>query len=48
MRKMTTSDDKGREPLYKPKVAPPRCRGGTRFRGMVRNPKPTIGYSNGT
>ena len=48
MRKMTTSDDRGREPLYKPHVAPPRHRGGNRFRGMVRNPKPAIGYSNGT
>ena len=48
MCKMTTSDDRGREPLYKCQVAPPRCRGrGTRFRGAVRNPKPTVGYSNG-
>ena len=48
MRKMTTSDDRGREPLYKPQVAPPRCRGGgNRFRGVVRNPKLAIGYSNG-
>ena len=48
MCKMTTSDDRAREPPYKPQVAPPRHRGGTRFRGMVRNPKPAIGYSNGT
>ena len=39
MRKMSTSDDKGREPPYKPQVAPPRCRGGNRFRGTVRNLK---------
>ena len=45
---MTTSDDRGREPLYKPQVAPPRYRGGTRFRGTVRNPKLAIGYTNGT
>ena len=46
MHKMTTSDDRGREPLYKPQVAPPRRRGGNRFRGMVRNPKPTLSYNN--
>ena len=47
MRKMTTSDDRGQEPLYKPQVAPPRHRGGeNRFRGVVRNPKLAIGYSN--
>ena len=47
MRKMTTSEDRGQEPLYKPQVAPPRCRGGgTRFRGAVRNPKPALSYSN--
>ena len=28
MCKMTISDDRGREPLYKPQVAPPRHRGG--------------------
>ena len=28
MRKMTTSEDRGRDPLFKPQVAPPRCRGG--------------------
>ena len=48
MHKMITSDDRGREPLYKPQVAPPRHRGGTRFRGTVRSPKPAVGYSNGT
>ena len=48
MCKMTTSDDRSREPLYKPQVPPPRCRGGSRFRGMVRNPKSTVGFSNGT
>ena len=48
MCKMTTSDDRSREPPYKPQVAPPRCRGATRFRGMVRSPKPAIGYSNRT
>ena len=48
MHKMTTSDDRGREPLYKPQVAPSRCRGGgTRFTGMVRNAKLAIGYNNG-
>ena len=36
MRKMTTSDDRSREPPYKPQVAPPRHRGGTRFRGMAK------------
>ena len=48
MCKMTTTDDRGREPPYKPQVAPPRHRGGNRFRGMARNPKPAVGYSNGT
>ena len=43
---MTTSDDRGRELLYKPQVAPPRCRGGNKFRGMVRNPKQALSYSN--
>ena len=42
MRKMSTSDDRGREPPYKPQVAPPRHRGGNRFRGTVRNPKPGL------
>ena len=46
MCKMSTSDDKGREPPYKPQVAPPRCRGGNRFRGTVRNPKAALSYSN--
>ena len=46
MRKMSTSDDRGREPPYKPQVAPPRHRGGNRFREMVRNPKPALSYSN--
>ena len=46
MHKMSTSDDKGREPPYKPQVAPPRHRGGTRFRGMGRNPKSALSYSN--
>ena len=46
MHKMSTSDDRGREPLYKPQVAPPRCRGGNRFRGTTRNPKPALTYSN--
>ena len=46
MYKMSTSDDKGREPPYKPQVAPPRRRGGNRFRGMGRNPKPALYYSN--
>ena len=46
MRKMSISDDKGREPPYKPQVAPPRCRGGNRFRGTVRNPKLALTYSN--
>ena len=46
MHKMSTSDYKGREPPYKPQVAPPRCRGGTRFRGTGRNPKLALSYSN--
>ena len=46
MCKMSTSDDKGREPPYKPQVAPPRHRGGNRFRGTVRNPKAALTYSN--
>ena len=46
MHKMSTSDDKGREPPYKPQVAPPRRRGGNRFRGTVRNPKLALSYSN--
>ena len=46
MRKMSTSDDKGREPPYKPQVAPPRHRGGNRSRGTVRNPKAALTYSN--
>ena len=42
MRKMSISDEKGKEPPYKPQVVPPRHRGGTRFRGTNRNPKPTL------
>ena len=43
MHKMTTSEDRGQEPPYKPQVATPRHRGGgTRFRGAVRNPKLAI------
>ena len=43
---MSTSDDRGREPPYKPQVAPPRCRGGNRFRGTVGNPKLALSYNN--
>ena len=46
MCKMSTSDDKGREPPYKPQVTPPRCRGGNRFRGTSRNAKPALTYSS--
>ena len=46
MCKMSTSDDRGREPLYKPQVAPLRCRGGNRVRGTVRNPKLALSYNN--
>ena len=46
MRKMSISDEKSKEPPYKPQVAPPRCRGGNRFRGTVRNPKAALTYSN--
>ena len=46
MCKMSISDEKGKEPPYKPQVAPPRCRGGNRFRGTVRNPKAVLTYSN--
>ena len=46
MHKMFISHDKGREPPYKPQVAPPRCRGGSKFRGTVRNPKPTLTTSS--
>ena len=46
MCKMSISDDKAREPPYKPQVAPPRCRGGNRFRGMSRNPKPALTTSS--
>ena len=46
MRKMSISDDKAREPPYKPQVAPPRRRGGNRFRGTSRNPKPTLTTSS--
>ena len=42
MCKMFTSDDKGREPPYKPQVAPPRHRGGNIFRGTSRNPYPLV------
>ena len=45
MCKMSTSDDKGREPPYKPQVAHPRCRGGNRFRGTGKNPKLALSYS---
>ena len=46
MCKMSISDEKGKEPPYKPQVAPPRCRGGGRFRGSSRNPKPTLTTSS--
>ena len=46
MCKMSISDEKGKEPPYKPQVAPPRCRGGNRFRGTVRNQKAALTYSN--
>ena len=46
MRKMSISDEKGKETPYKPQVAPPRCRGSNRFRGTVRNPKAALTYSN--
>ena len=46
MRKMSISDDKAREPPYKPQVAPPRHRGGNRFRRTSRNPKPTLTTSS--
>ena len=46
MRKMSISDDKAREPPYKPQVAPPRRRGGNRFRGTNRNQKPTLTTSS--
>ena len=46
MCKMSISDEKGKEPPHKPQVAPPRCRGGNRFRGTVRNPKAALTYSN--
>ena len=46
MCKMSISDDKGKEPPYKPQFAPPRHRGGNRFRRTVRNPKAALTYSN--
>ena len=46
MCKMSISDEKGKEPPYKPQVAPLRHRGGNRFRGTVRNPKAALTYSN--
>ena len=46
MCKMSISDEKGKEPPYKPQVVPPRRRGGSRFRGMIRNPKPTLTTSS--
>ena len=46
MGKMSISDNKGKEPPYKPQVAPPRHRGGGRFRGSNRNPKPTLTTSS--
>ena len=46
MCKMSISDDKAREPPYKSQVAPPRCRGGNRFRGTSRNPKLTLTTSS--
>ena len=46
MRKMSISDEKGKEPPYKPQVAPPRRRGGGKFRGSGRNPKPALTTSS--
>ena len=46
MRKMAISDEKGKEPPYKPQVAPPRCRAGGKFRGSSRNQKPTLTTSS--
>ena len=46
MWKMSTSEDRGREPPYKPQVAPPRCRRGSQSRGTVRNPKLALSYSD--
>ena len=46
MRKMSISDEKGKEPPYKPQVAPPRHRGGSRFRGTSRNLRLTLTTSS--
>ena len=46
MRKMSISDEKGKEPPYKPQVVPARHRGGNRFRGMSRNSKLTLTTSS--
>ena len=46
MCKMSITDEKVKEPPYKPQVAPPRCRGGSGFRGTGRNPKPTLTTSS--
>ena len=46
MCKMSISDEKDKEPPYKPQVAPPRRRGGNKFRGTGRNPKPTLTTSS--
>ena len=46
MHKMSVSDEKGKEPPYKPQMAPPRQRRGDRFSGTSRNPKPTLTTSS--
>ena len=46
MQKMSTSEDRGCEPPYKPQVAPPRCRGGSQSRGTTKNFKPALSYSS--
>ena len=46
MCKMSTSEDRGREPLYKPQVASPRCRGELQNRGVARNIKQSQSYSS--
>ena len=44
---MSTSEDRGHEPLYKPQVAPPRHRGGGyQIRGVARNTKTGQSYSS--
>ena len=45
MQKMSTSEDRGCEPPYKPQVAPPRHGGGSQSRGTIRNPKLALSYS---